>query len=97
RRATTLPYTALFRSREDEPDRARIGEQVERGAERVDDEVGGEVAVELLLLPGLLAGLLFGQRHGSGEAMDGQATSRRLRRFGAVDRKSTRLNSSHVK
>src|SRR5690606_41568074 len=90
RSSIPLPYTTLFRSRsvrgEDEVRGELVGEEPVAGQQWI---VGhAETHVELGGVVGELGG-----RHAQGRVGAHDA----LRREGAEDRKSTRLNSSHVK
>src|SRR5438874_6387308 len=81
-RATLFPYTTLFRS-------GLIGGQ-QAGVRRRRRERSHESRVRLNVMPKAVAGLIW--IVGLGPAVEG----RHVLPVGRVDRKSTRLNSSHV-
>src|SRR5207253_10564169 len=80
--STLFPYTTLFRSRPEDRERARDA------AMRVAERIGVELELPVFLYADLARGRgpAFFRRGGPGE----------LQRRLDADRKSTRLNSSHV-
>src|SRR3712207_8131069 len=83
-RSTLFPYTTLFRSRRDRLPRLHLGGRVQPGGVQVALALGGRL------------GALGDDQSGAGTLA--VVLRHELRRAGAgpVDRKSTRLNSSHA-
>src|SRR5690606_40054697 len=81
--STLFPYTTLFRSQE------RLGDDVWWGQQHADDETGHDHI-------GALGGQVL-RRGGAGQNQQYRRNGDFKRNAEGKDRKSTRLNSSHVK